>query len=283
MPNMRRDWSIQEVEATVADYLQMLAAELAGVPYSKAAHRKRLVPRLDGRSEASVEFKHANISAALIELGFPFLSGYKPRWNYQAVLLEEVSRQLSRSPQLLEIAAANAEQPMVVPEVDDILSVLTDRPSRTGMGSHIAEPGSTSLAFASNFLEREARNRSLGTAGELFVLNFERARLIHAGKESLAARIEHTARVRGDGEGFDVLSFEPSGLERLIEVKTTKYGRDTPFFLSRNEVDVSASRADTYHLYRLFEFGSAPGLFILQGQLSTTCVLSASAYRATVA
>jgi hypothetical protein len=274
---------MQEVEATVADYLQMLAAELAGVPYNKATHRKQLVQRLDERSEPAVEFKHANISAALIELGFPFINGYKPRWNYQGLLLEEVSRQLSRSPRLLEIAAANAEQPMVVPEVDDILAVLTDRPAGSGNASRIAEPAFTSLPFATNFLEREARNRSLGTAGELFVVNFERARLIHAGKESLAGRIEHTARVRGDGEGFDVLSFESSGVERLIEVKTTKYGMDTPFFLSRNEVDVSAVRADTYHLYRLFEFGSSPGLFILQGQLSKTCLLSASAYRATVA
>ena len=75
------------------------------------------------------------------------------------------------------------------------------------------------------------------------MINFERARLIRAGKERLAASIEHVARVRGDGDGFDVLSFEESGKERLIEVKTTKYGQDTPFFVSRNELAVSeASR-----------------------------------------
>jgi len=56
------DWSREEVEATVADYFEMLAAELSGVPYSKARHRRRLVDRLNGRSEASIEFKHAQVS-----------------------------------------------------------------------------------------------------------------------------------------------------------------------------------------------------------------------------
>ena len=31
---MPADWSLAEVEATISDYLAMLASELAGVPYS---------------------------------------------------------------------------------------------------------------------------------------------------------------------------------------------------------------------------------------------------------
>jgi hypothetical protein len=79
---MSIDWSREEVEATVADYFAMLVAELAGVPYNKAAHRRSLLKVLMHRTEQSVEFKHANISAVLIELGFPYISGYKPRSNY---------------------------------------------------------------------------------------------------------------------------------------------------------------------------------------------------------
>ena len=95
---------------------------------------------------------------------------------------------------------------------------------------------------------REARNRSLGAAGEAFVLIYERARLIKLGKEDLAEKIEHTSKDRGDGAGFDILSFEETGAERLIEVKTTKYGRETPFFVSRNELAVSKETEDRYHL-----------------------------------
>jgi hypothetical protein len=278
MPN---DWSREEVEATVADYLAMLGAELAGVPYNKAMHRRELMKLLNNRSEQAIEFKHANISAVLIDLGFPYIAGYKPRSNYQQLLYDVVSDRLAENPRLLNVAAADADLPIVVPEVDDILSVVTSPPTRSEPARTAQQSQVRRRPFSTNYLEREARNRSLGSAGEEFVLNFERARLLAAGREALAGRIEHTSRVRGDGEGFDILSFEESGKERLIEVKTTKYGRETPFFVSSNELAVSDSRADEYHLYRLFGFRLAPRLFTLAGALGSTCRLSASSYLAT--
>jgi len=233
------DWSRQEVEAIVDDYLSMLASELAGTPFSKAAHRRALLPLLNGRSEQSIEFKHANISAALLESGFPYIAGYKSRSNYQALLAEVLAERMARATELQEVAAADADRPMVVPEVDDILAVLTAPPKAGSEPHRVTEQSRPAIRLTTNYIEREARNRSLGAAGELFVLNYERARLIGVGKESLAARIEHTSKVRGDHEGYDILSFNEIGTERLIEVKTTKYGADTPFFVSRNEVSTS--------------------------------------------
>ena len=99
-----------------------------------------------------------------------------------------------------------------------------------------------------------------------------------AGHDRLASRVEHVARTRGPGEGFDVLSFETNGEERLIEVKTTRYGKETPFYTSRNEVAVSEARATDYQLYRIFRFGPAPKLFQLAGPLSATCRLTPSQY-----
>jgi hypothetical protein len=279
---MPADWSRAEVEAIISDYLAMLASELAGVPYSKSTHRRHLLQSLKKRSEQSVEFKHANISAVLIDLGFPYISGYKPRSNYQRLLYDVVADCLVKDQQLLNLAAVDAERPIVVPEVDDILTVLTNAPKLSFPGPSESRPQARHRVLSINYLEREAHNRSLGSAGEEFVINFERARLIHAGKEALATKVEHTSRVRGDGEGYDILSFEESGRERLIEVKTTKYGRETPFFVSRNELVVSEARADLYHLYRLFEFRDAPRIFTLNGALSTTCCLTASTYMASV-
>lgn len=124
-----------------------------------------------------------------------------------------------------------------------------------------------------NYLELEARNASLGRAGEEFVLRFERARLVAAGRESLADRVEHVAATQGDGAGFDVRSFEHDGSDRLIEVKATAYGKHTPVFLSRHELRVSQERARAYHLYRLFRFRKDPWLYGLQGALDQTCRL----------
>jgi hypothetical protein len=258
----------------------MLAAELAGVRYNKAAHRRDLLPRLADRSEQSVEFKHANISAALLDAGFPYISGYKPRSNYQALLSDVLAEKLAAKPDLLDIAAADADRPTVAPEVPDILAVLTDPPHFADEPARPSTGAPSAPRLTTNYIEREARNRSLGAAGEAFVLDYERARLIHAGREALAARIEHTSKVRGDHEGYDILSFDANGAERLIEVKTTKYGRETPFFATRNEVAVSERHAPRYHVYRLFSFREAPRLYTLPGAISASCHLAAASYLA---
>lgn len=71
--------------------------------------------------------------------------------------------------------------------------------------------------------------------------------------------------------------------ERLIEVKTTRGGVSSPFFATRNEVEVSDAERTRYHLYRVFAFGRAPQLFTLRGSLRATCLLEPMQYRAEVA
>lgn len=260
----------------------MLGAELSGVRYNKAAHNRALVEKLNGRSTQSVEFKHANISAVLNDLGFPSIVGYKPRFNYQQLLYDVVAERLASNLELHQLAAADADRPIVVPEVDEILAVLTRAPSASSRDPVARESQPGVRRYSVNYLEREAHNRSLGAAGEAFAMNYEQARLMAAGCDRLAGRIEHVSRKEGDGAGFDILSFEESGVERLIEVKTTKYGAETPFYVSRNEVAVSESRKERYQLYRLFGFRVEPRLFTLAGSLSMTCNLSASSYLASV-
>jgi hypothetical protein len=119
----------------------------------------------------------------------------------------------------------------------------------------------------------EARNQILGRAGEKLVLEYEHQRLWQAGKMDLANRVEHLADTVGDHFGFDIKSFETNGRERLIEVKTTRFGSYTPFFASKHEVEVSANREAEYQLYRLFKFTDQPKLFILPGSLRNTCSL----------
>src|SRR5882762_6389485 len=83
-------WSRIEVDATVADYLDMLTQELSGQTYNKTDHRRALRRKLVERSDGAIELKHQNISAVLLALGCPWISGYKPRSNYQNLLFEVV-------------------------------------------------------------------------------------------------------------------------------------------------------------------------------------------------
>lgn len=65
-------------------------------------------------------------------------------------------------------------------------------------------------------------------AGAEFVVRYEIARLSRENQERLAGKVERVSNTRGDGLGYDVLSFDGDGKERLIEVKTTRYGASTP-------------------------------------------------------
>ncbi len=78
-------------------------------------------------------------------------------------------------------------------------------------------------------MARDHRNRALGKAGEAFVLALEQQRLIASGLPDLAAQVRWVAQMDGDGAGYDIRSFSPTGTETLIEVKTTNGGSRTPF------------------------------------------------------
>jgi hypothetical protein len=133
-----------------------------------------------------------------------------------------------------------------------------------------------------DFLACEARNAAVGRAGELLVVAFERQRLRALRRNDLARRVEHVA-LDDDCAGFDILSFEQDSAERFIEVKSTAYGAETPFFVSSAERDASIDRDSQYQLYRVFLLRRDPSLFTLQGRLDRSCLLDAVSFRARVA
>ena len=163
---MPENWSREAVEATVAAYLDMLDQELRGVPFNKSDARRRLRAILDGRSEGAIERKHQNISAILIELGFPYVSGYKPLSNYQRLLYDVVRDRLLDSPRVVESTRARVEEPIVEPpDVEDVLQRLVERPKTREQRTDtmIADTPRPPRPLA-NYLEIEARNRRLGLA-----------------------------------------------------------------------------------------------------------------------
>lgn len=281
---MPKNWSRTEVEATVEDYFDMLRLELSGQKFNKTKHRRTLIERLDSRSHGAVELKHQNISAVLIEMGIPYIDGYKPRSNYQRSMLPgAVFDYLVRNPEFQELFEANSDVTPATPSVDDWLSAMEEPPPKD-------KPAGQSRSIASviynpagvNYLEREAQNQKLGNAGEEFIINFERARLIRAGRGSLADRIERVSETQGPSAGFDILSCEENGKDRFIEVKTTKYGKNTPFFVTRNELAFSQKHSSRYFLYRLYRFGKKPRMFALQGRLQKYCSLEPSQFIASI-
>lgn len=263
----------------------MLTSELLGESYNKAEHNRQLQRLLADRSAQAIEFKHANISAVLIEMGLPYISGYKPRSNYQQLLRDEIEQRLEKEPELFLTVSQVVEAPATdVPEIADLQDLIVPIPPRERR-EHTYERPLPKLRASRriNYLEREARNASLGLAGERFVLDVEHRRLWQLGARRLAGRVDHVSQSRGDGLGFDILSYEADGREKLIEVKTTRFGAHTPFFVTSNEVDVSAERSGDYSLYRVFAFREKPKLFIVPGALWKSLDLQPVQYRASIA
>lgn len=105
-----------------------------------------------------------------------------------------------------------------------------------------------------DYAARDERNRKLGLLGEKLVLEYEKKRLSDEGLMHLAEAVLHTSVVEGDGAGYDIRSFGSEGKHLFIEVKTTRGGADTDFFMSINEVRFAEQHADRYCLYRVYNF-----------------------------
>ena len=257
-------WQDDELDAIVSDYFSMLEAELAGRPYVKAHHSAALMRQI-GRTHGSVEFKHQNISAVLDELGLPWIPGYKPKRNYQEAIFDAIDRYLSAHQLIL-----NATVPNNVPDLGDEgvfveappLAIKQERPRRLEQLVKKFDP-----------VERDHRNRTLGMAGESFVLELERQKLTSLERPDLAHKVRWVAAEDGDGAGYDILSFSPSGRTLLIEVKTTNGGPTTPFFISRNECHTADTYPDCWRLYRVHLFAQTPRIFTIAPPLSNTVQL----------
>lgn len=272
------DWTEKEVAVIIEDYFKMLQLELNKERYNKSTHRSFVLPKLNDRSEGSIEFKHQNISAVLAEAGIPFINGYKPRFNYQQLLADEVLKYISNNQQSLEIEFEKFSDEIVAPQIIkpiDFEKLLDDEPATSVVND--SEP--TYRPVKINYLEKEQNNRSLGEVGEKLILDYEKWRLIKAGKENLADRVEWISKELGDGTGFDILSKNNNGTDRFIEVKTTKLRKETPIFLTSNEVSFAEENHKDFFLYRVFNFDTFPQFFIKNGNYNSFCQLKPISFK----
>jgi len=316
------DWQADELDAIVATYFAMLAAELTGRPYVKAHHARDLMART-GRSHRSVEFKHMNLSSVLADLGLPTIRGYKRKDNIQGAIFPAVERYLDAHPDAWTLGLPRArtlrlgmsdqaaapfsspfhgegDRPRASPQanpragyaVEGATPHLPFRPLVSeGILPITAPPplgpirkprpqGLARIVRKYDPAARDHRNRALGQWGEEHVLRHEYAYLRAHDRPDLARKIEWTSQEHGDGAGYDIRSFDPAGRERLIEVKATRGGPATDFFLTRTEREVSTERPDAWRLYRLHDLAAAPALFQLKPPLEAAVTLTAETWRA---
>jgi hypothetical protein len=234
------NWSDLENDLIVADYFEMLSLDQAGIAFNKAERNRNLVSRLQDRNRGSVEFKHANISAVMRTLGQDILTGYQPRFNFQMPLVDAVIRHLNGLGEKQihpDINLQGNQSPSRWSVAEESTLWIGPAPTQSNQPPPIKLEFISAIARKYDVAERDARNRTLGLAGEQRVLLHERTNLRNSGRDDLAKQIRWTSQEDGDGAGYDIHSFEPDGRDRLIEVKTTNGWERTPFHISRNELE----------------------------------------------
>ncbi len=193
---------------------------------------------------------------------------------------------LDQRPRFLDkLAAALTLKPAQSVQISapDLDQVIEDPPEKTIAPTTKNKPWLSRKARKIDFAELDAANRHLGKLGEQFVFDLERYRLKAADRDDLAQRVVWASQDIGDGLGFDIISFDDADdSERMIEVKATGLGKFFPFYVTNNEVRCSEDIPQQYHLFRVFDFGREPRLYILHGSLRELCQLDPVLYLAVI-
>ncbi|MCY7484783.1 DUF3427 domain-containing protein [Paenibacillus alvei] len=136
-----------------------------------------------------------------------------------------------------------------------------------------------------DFDEANTKNAIIGKSGEILVLKKEKEYLSNMGRKDLAEQVSHISLVEGDGAGYDIKSFELDGSIKYIEVKTTKLGASTPFYITANELSFSIANKDNYYLYRVYNFNEVSNsaqFYVHKGALNELYLIEPTQYKLSI-
>jgi hypothetical protein len=150
-------------------------------------------------------------------------------------------------------------------------SLVSDRLVKTDVtiSSH-NQPVNLRGSFT-NHIERDRENKRIGELGELLVMQYENEKLKKLG---IKKKPVHVSKSKGDGLGYDILSYNEDGEEILIEVKTTVQGVSMPFYITKNELIRSKRDSTKFFLYRVYDYDDQKNTgkySVIEGSLSDLC------------
>lgn len=262
-------WSQLECEVAAKAYFECMREIAAGREINKIRVYRETAAQLDHRSAKSVEYKLQNIEKILQEEGLPRM-GMSTKRNYQKLLRVVVLDLADQEPRSLSPTPAQVPRPKSWDE-------LLVEPPNGQKSSKAGDP--KSACVRGKVAANEEANKRLGELGEKFVLGLEKERLTSLGRPDLARLVKHESE-KDDSLGYDIRSFNEDGEEIFIEVKTTNSALESRFFITDNELSCARRFRHKYRLYRLFDFGRDPRMYLLEGPLDDKLSLRAKTYAA---
>jgi hypothetical protein len=106
--------------------------------------------------------------------------------------------------------------------------------------------------------EINKKRRITGLKGEEIAVAMEQEFLIKINRKDLSNRVRHSSVEIGDSLGYDILSFFEDGREKYIEVKSTTTTIDSPYYLSRNELEFLKTHSENAFIYRFLVSNDIP-------------------------
>ena len=149
-----------------------------------------------------------------------------------------------------------------------VLNLKSDKPRKK---SRIKRKRTFNSGKNINYGLKAKTDKKIGEWGEALVVDWEKERLLKEGHEELSNKVEHISKTKGDGAGYDVLSYNSDGTDRYIEVKATKSNINTDFFMTPNELEFSKLHHNNYFLYRVYNLEVKPlvaDFFTVKGDIS---------------
>ncbi|MBI4097630.1 MAG: DUF3883 domain-containing protein [Candidatus Levybacteria bacterium] len=113
-----------------------------------------------------------------------------------------------------------------------------------------------------NWEEINKKRKLTGQRGEEIAVAVEQEFFESINRKDLADKVSNVATERGDGLGYDVLSFFEDGREKYIEVKATTISLKSPFYISRNELTFLKEHNEDAFVYRIFVSDGVPQLVV---------------------
>ncbi|WP_417621937.1 DUF3883 domain-containing protein [Parasphingorhabdus sp.] len=264
-----QDWSLAEVEFVFENYLKLLARQASGDHFNKSEETRLIAKSLGSRNQNSILRKFGNISSILKELEQPWIKGFTPQSNTQALLEAIIFDRVIQGDKSIPVVpsiknSSDGYNPNAEIDVPTGLSFPTQNRKFSGRKT--------------DHEKREKQNRKTGEAGEKWAYNRIRADLKRAGREDLAKQVVWASKVRGDGLGYDIEAFDVNGAKEYIEIKTTNGDENSAFFLTSNEIAASKKYRNKFVLMRIFDFAMEPKFYRLRGDLEKACVLRAEQF-----
>lgn len=131
-------------------------------------------------------------------------------------------------------------------------------------------------------IKQAKEHYQIGLKGEQLALEIERKRLLDLGLDP--DKYIKWCSVESDSYGYDFESVDVVNQALYpiyVEVKATKDIKDSAFFVSKNELEVSKEKKSAYRVFRIFDITSiAPKYYIASGEIETNFYLDPVTYSA---